>query len=106
MVNLSEILHALSKPDIPLVKVLHKCHTSEIIILAFKKGMKLPKHLTQIPAQLWILRGKIKYLQENTSEILDEMDVKEIPINVYHEVHALEESYCLLVKEMVKENNL
>lgn len=102
MVNLSEILHALSKPDKPLVKVLHKCRESEIIILAFKKGVKLPKHLTHMPAQLWVLRGKIKYMQDNTSEIIEEMDVKEIPVNVYHEVLALEESYCLLVKEMVK----
>ena len=102
MVNLSEILHALSKPDKPLVKVLHICRESEIMILAFKKGMKLPKHLTHMPAQLWVLRGKIKYTQEDTSDIIEEMDVKEITVNVYHEVLALEESYCLLVKEIIK----
>jgi len=101
MINLSEILHALAKPDKPLVKVLHKCQESEVIILAFKKGMKLPKHQTNIPAQLWVLRGKIKYSEENHAEIVAEMEVKNIPEKVYHEVYAMEESYCLLVKEMV-----
>lgn len=99
MMNIKEILEALSDPGKPVVKTLHACQDSKIMILGFKKGMKLPKHQSPVPAVLWVLKGTVTYTEDGHKEMLEEMECKNIPPKTDHEVYAYTDSFCLLIQQ-------
>jgi quercetin dioxygenase-like cupin family protein len=61
--------------------------------------MQLTKHKSPVPAELSVLKGTIKYIQDGQKEMIEEMEVKNIPPHTDHEAEAITDSYCLLIQQ-------
>lgn len=83
----------------PAVSVIHSCSKNKISFIVLKKGVILSSHTSPVPAQLWVVKGKIKYTQNEDFWLLDELTSKDIPQNEFHEVVAMEDSHCILIQD-------
>ena len=72
---------------------------SQVIAIGLKENQVLKKHVTAIPALLVMLKGKIAFEMEQTIMQFSVFDTFNIPVNIPHEVTALEESIFLVIKE-------
>ena len=80
----------------PVARALHKGEHFKILVIAFKKGMKLKDHQTHLNAKLTVLEGHIAYIQGESKIKLIKFEDIDIPVNVIHSVEALQDSLCLL----------
>jgi quercetin dioxygenase-like cupin family protein len=92
------ILEKLETSDNPVAQAIQKNDCGKTIVIAFKKGMVLKEHKTDIPAQLIVMKGEVVFKSNGKEEILKVYDEKIIPINELHSVEANEDSLCLLFK--------
>lgn len=83
----------------PAVTVIHTCSKDKISLIILKKGVFLSKHTSPVPAQLWVVKGKVKYTQHDVETIIEELSSKDIPQKEFHEVLALEDSHCILIQD-------
>lgn len=83
----------------PAVLRIKNSDRSQVIAIGLKKDQVLKKHLTTIPALLVLLKGKIAFEMEGNISELSTHHTFNIPINILHEVTALEESVFLVIKE-------
>lgn len=95
---MNEMLSEIEKSEKPVVKVLFKYDTSKVIAIAFKKGMILKEHKTNVPTKLIVLKGHVVYEEEKRTFSLETLDEMMIPIGVLHLVEAFEDSVCLLIQ--------
>ncbi|MFE3870145.1 hypothetical protein ACFX5F_02795 [Flavobacterium sp. ZS1P70] len=93
-----EILQKLEKAVNPVAQVVQNTSCSKVMVIAFKKGMILKKHKTDVPAKLLVIKGNVIYKEQNQQEELFLYDEKDIPVAVLHSVEAIEDSLCLLFK--------
>ena len=93
-----EILQKLENAANPVAQVVQNTSSSKVMVIAFKKGMILKEHKTDVPAKLLVIKGNVIYKEENKQNKLFLYDEQEIPVAVLHSVEALEDSLCLLFK--------
>lgn len=93
-----EIFQKLENAENPVVQVVQKTNCSKGIVIAFKKGMILKEHKTDVPAKLLIIKGSVIYKEPILQEQLFLYDEIEIPVGVLHSVEAIEDSLCLVFK--------
>ena len=93
-----DILTKLETAENPVAQVIQKNDCGKTMVIAFKKGMVLKEHKTDISARLIVIKGEVIFKINETEEVLKLYDEKIIPINELHSVVANEESLCLLFK--------
>jgi len=95
---LQEIALQLENSTHPVAKALHKGEHFKVLAVGFKKGMLLKEHQAYLPTKLFVIKGKVIYVQGEMETTLSCMDEIEIPVNIVHAVTALEDSLCLLTQ--------
>jgi hypothetical protein len=95
---LKELFQKLENTDSPVTQVVQNTACSKVIAIAFKKGMILKEHKTDVPAKLLVIKGNVIYKEQKQQEALFLYDEKNIPVAVMHSVEAIEDSLCLLFK--------
>lgn len=95
---LKELLQKLETAENPIAQIVQKTDCSKVLVIAFKKGMILKEHKTDIPAQLLVIKGSVIYKEKNHQESLSLYDTKNIQPDILHSVTAQEDSLCLLFK--------
>lgn len=95
---LKEIALQLETSTHPVAKAFHKGEHFRVLAVGFKKGMVLKEHQTHLPTKLFVIKGKVIYVQGDMETTLSYMDEIEIPVNILHSVEALEDSLCLLTQ--------
>lgn len=93
-----DILKKLENAVNPVVHVVQNTSCSKVIVIAFKKGMVLKEHKTDVTAKLLVIKGSVIYKEESQHTELFLYDEKDIPVTVLHSVEAIEDSLCLLFK--------
>ena len=93
-----DILQKLESAVNPVAQVVQNTSCSKVMVIAFKKGMILKEHKTDVPAKLLVIKGNVIYKEENQQNGLFLYDEQEIPVAVLHSVEALEDNLCLLFK--------
>lgn len=79
---------------------IQKTDVMNIVALGLMKDQLLPRHKTQIPVLLIVLRGSLKFVIRGEEIELSELDTYQIPIDVEHEVRGLsDENLFMLVQE-------
>jgi quercetin dioxygenase-like cupin family protein len=96
--TIKEVLEQLQTATHPIAKVLHKGENCKVLIIGFKKGMKLKEHKAHLQSKLTVISGTVIYKQGEQESELKKFDEKDIPINITHAVEALEDSLCLLTQ--------
>ncbi|MFZ1699511.1 MAG: cupin domain-containing protein [Pyrinomonadaceae bacterium] len=67
--------------------------------VGLKKGQIMPKHKAGLKSMLVVLEGKIEFVIGDEKFVLSKLDAYEIPVNVEHEIRAIEQSIFSLTQE-------
>ena len=95
---IQEIHEKLKSSTKPVARLYYKSGDVKTIFIGFKKGMILDQHKTHLPARLMVICGKVTYIQESELTNLRQYEYKDIPVDIMHEVHAVEDSLCMLIQ--------
>jgi quercetin dioxygenase-like cupin family protein len=96
--TIKEVIEQLETATHPVAKVLHKGSQFKVLIIGFKKGMKLKEHVAPLQSKLTVISGHVVYRQGELETELQQFDETDIPVNVIHSVEALDDSLCLLTQ--------
>lgn len=96
--KLKEIMAEIETATHPVAKALHVCGNFKTIAIGFKKGMILKEHVTHRPAKLFLLQGKVNYIENHVPTSLTMYDEINIPVDILHSVEASEDSLCILTQ--------
>lgn len=96
--KLKEIMSEIETASHPVAKALHVCGNFKTMAIGFKKGMILKKHVTHRPAKLFLLQGKVNYIENSVATSLTMYDEINIPVDVIHSAEAIEDSLCILTQ--------
>ena len=96
--TIKEVFEQLETATHPVAKVLHKGEEFNVLVIGFKKGMKLKEHVAHLQSKLTVISGKVVYKQGEQETELQKFDEMNIPIDITHSVEALEDSLCLLTQ--------
>ena len=91
-------LQELEKATHPVAKIIHNDANCKTLVLAFKKGMVLKEHKTNVPTTLLVMDGEIEYRVGEEKITLKKYNQTGIPIGMLHAVEAKEDSVCLLIQ--------
>jgi quercetin dioxygenase-like cupin family protein len=91
-----EIIEEVETSAHPVAGALHKGEHFKILVIAFKKGMKLKDHRAHLVSKLTVLEGRVAYIQDGNKTHLKKFEGIDIPVHSIHSVEALENSLCLL----------
>lgn len=95
---IKEVIEQLEAATHPVAKVLHKGDYFKVLVIGFKKGMKLKEHVAPLQSKLTVISGKVVYEQGEQKTELQKFDEINIPVNITHSVKALDDSLCLLTQ--------
>lgn len=95
---IQEIQEKLMSAAKPVARLYYKSGDVKTIFIGFKKDMVLDQHKTHQPARLMVITGKVRYVQAGETTPLNKYEYKDIPVDIMHEVHADEDSLCILVQ--------
>ncbi len=95
---IQEIHEKLKSSTKPVARLYYKSGDVKTIFIGFKKGMILDQHKTHLPARLMVMSGKVTYIQASELTNLRQYEYKDIPVDIMHEVHADEDSLCMLIQ--------
>ncbi len=95
---IQEIQEKLMSAAKPVARLYFKSGDVKTIFIGFKQGMVLDQHKTHLPARLMVINGHVTYVQTGESTPLSQYEYKDIPVNIMHEVHADEDSLCMLTQ--------
>jgi quercetin dioxygenase-like cupin family protein len=95
---IKDLLKQLETSENPVAKAIHKGTNFKVLAIAFKKGMHLKAHKTNLTTKLTVLSGVVIYKQDEISKELSQFDETDIPIGILHEVECLEDALCLLTQ--------
>jgi quercetin dioxygenase-like cupin family protein len=95
---IQEIINLMPSSDKVITRILRKYDQNRIIAIGLKKGLFLPDHITDVPALLIPIQGKVYFRSEVLSKEVQALEEVEIPLNVVHSLEALEDSICILIK--------
>ena len=96
MMTIKLVLQQLEAGTHPVAKSLHKGPHFNVLVIGFKKGMRLNEHKAGKASRLTVIRGAVLYEQGADRTRLGLFDEQEIQPNVLHAVEALEDSLCIL----------
>ncbi|UCS95415.1 hypothetical protein KZP23_10565 [Echinicola marina] len=82
----------------PIAQALHQNTSFRVLAIAFKKGMVLKAHKAHKPSKLFVLEGAVNYTENNKTVSLRQYEETDIPVEIIHEVEAIEDSLCLLTQ--------
>lgn len=91
-------LEELEQAGHPVAKIVHSDANCKTLVIAFKKGMALKEHKTNVPTTLLVIDGEIDYLAGQEKITLKKYNQTGIPIGLLHAVEAKEDSVCLLIQ--------
>lgn len=94
--TIKNVLQQLETSSHPVAKSLHKGAHFNLLVIGFKKGMRLNEHKAGKPSRLTVIQGAVVYDQGGERIQLGLFDEQEIPVNKPHAVEALEDSLCIL----------
>jgi quercetin dioxygenase-like cupin family protein len=94
----NQVKAALETAKNPVARIMHKGNSSKCLMIGFNKGMTMSEHKAHLPSKLFVCEGQVIFVLENVKTILNKYDEIEIPIEITHEVRALEDSICLLIQ--------
>lgn len=95
---IQEIHEKLKTSTKPVARLYYKSGDVKTIFIGFKKGMILDQHKTHLPARLMVMSGQVSYIQASEFTNLRQYEYKDIPVDIMHEVHADEDSLCMLIQ--------
>ena len=93
-----KLFQKLETAENPVAIAIQKTATTKAVAIAFKKGMILKEHKTEVPALLLVVKGSVVYREHNLEEQIIIYHEKKIPTEILHSVEALEDSLCILFK--------
>lgn len=96
--TIKEVIEQLETASHPVAKVLHKANNCKVLVIGFKKGMKLKEHVAPLQSKLTVISGHVVYRQGEQESELQKFDEIDIPANIIHSVEALDDSLCLLTQ--------
>jgi len=96
--TIAGIMDQLKDSSHPVAKSIHHQEHTNVLAIAFKKGMQLKDHKTARTSTLFVVRGTVLYIQGDVETSLHEFEDLQIPVNIIHAVTALEDSLCLLIQ--------
>ena len=95
---IKEILEKLKTTEKPVARMFYKGGQSKIIFIGFNKGMRLDHHKAQLPTILLVITGQVTFIDSQQKKVLNQYDELNIPIDIIHEVIAMEDSICMLTQ--------
>ncbi len=95
---IQEVLTKLQTAVHPVALALHKGKDFRALVIGMKKGMVLKEHKASVASKLTILSGQVKYIEADRQVDLSQYETLEIPVDVIHEVEALQDCLCLLTQ--------
>ncbi|MDO1448209.1 hypothetical protein Q0590_18185 [Rhodocytophaga aerolata] len=95
---IQEVLTRLETAEHPVALALHKGKDFRALIIGMKKGMVLKEHKASVPSKLTVLSGQVTYAEAKRQVKLSQYETLDIPVEVFHEVEALQDSLCLLTQ--------
>lgn len=98
MSTIKNILEKLESSKSPVARALHNNSGFNALIIGFKKGMVLSSHKAKWPSILTVLQGQVRYIENDQSHTVALFEEHQIPPEIVHEVHADEDSICLLTQ--------
>jgi len=93
-----ELFIKLETAENPVAIAIQKTVTTKVVAIAFKKGMILKEHKTEVPALLLVVKGSILYKEHILEEQILIYNERNIPTDIPHSLEALEDSLCILFK--------
>ena len=96
--TIKDILQQLETSNHPVAKPLHKGNNFKVLVIGFKKGMKLKEHQASLPSKITVITGNVIFYEGGTATELQKFDELLIPLNIVHSVEAKEDSICLLTQ--------
>ncbi len=96
--SIKALIVDLEKAVKPIVRSYKKSEDLNILLIGFKQNMVLASHKTLTPARLLVLSGTVIYKEGDSHIELGQYDEVEIPVDTLHEVMAVEDSLCMLIK--------
>jgi quercetin dioxygenase-like cupin family protein len=96
--TIKNVLELLELATTPVAKVIHKGDHFKVLALAFKKGMILKEHKSNLPAKLTVLEGSVIYFENDGQKVLNKYETTDIPIGVIHSVECTQDALCLLTQ--------
>ena len=94
--TIKHVLEQLETATHPVAKSLHTGAHFNLLVIGFRKGMRLNEHKAGKPSRLTVIKGAVVYEQGGERRQLGLFDEQEIPPQVPHAVEALEDSLCIL----------
>ena len=91
--------HLQFKQDKPAILPLRNSDKVQVVSIGLQQGQVLKKHVTDTPAMIVVLQGRIAFDMEGNTTELPALATFDSPPAVPHEVRGLEESIFLLIKE-------
>ena len=96
--TIQEVKAQLISATHPVARALHKSGHFKVLVIGFNEGMVLKEHKANLPTKLTVLEGKVVYREADKSIALYQYEEVQIPVNIIHEVEAMESSLCLLTQ--------
>lgn len=93
---LKELLAEIETSTHPVAKALYKSESCKLLFIAFKKGMILKEHKTNLPSKLIVLSGSIIYKQGDITKHLTSYEDTDIPEQIIHSVTCTDDALCIL----------
>ncbi len=95
---IQEIKTLLESSLNPIARVLYKKDNFRVLAIGFTKDMILKDHKTPYESKLLVIEGSVNYSEQGLPKTLIQYEEVVIPINVVHNVTALQDSICLLIQ--------
>lgn len=92
------VKEALKSAKNPVARIMHKGNTSKCLMIGFNKGMIMSEHKAHLPSKLFVCDGQVLFVIGDETKLLKKYDEMDIPVDIIHEVQALEDSICLLIQ--------
>lgn len=96
--TIPDIIMEMEGAQHPIAKALHKDKHFKVLVIGFKKGMRLDEHVSKFGAKLTVLEGKITFKTVEATITLTKFHETAIPVNVPHWFEAEEDSLALLTQ--------
>jgi quercetin dioxygenase-like cupin family protein len=95
---IKEILKEIETSKHPVAKAFHTGTRFRVLVMAFRKGMRLKDHQAHLTSRLVVMEGRVVYLENDKRIELSKFEEVDIAVNITHSVEALEDSLCLLTQ--------
>ena len=96
--TIKKVMEQLETSAHPVARSLHKGQHFNVLVIGFKKGMRLEAHKAGRTSRLTIIQGSVLYHAGEQRVQLNLFDEWEITVNEMHTVEAIEDSICLLTQ--------